>query len=1229
MDIARIISACNCWQDFKEAMQPLSKKEKGDCFEELTKQYLLLEPKYQTQLRHVWRLEEVPSKIRKHLNLPDLDEGIDLVAETMDGGYWAIQSKYREDETTSLTRRELSTFTDLAFSICKNIELGLICTTADRFSHKLKLHGERLSFCAGDVWSALDKEFFGSLHAVLKGREVKLRPKHPRDHQKSAIQNASDHFVRDGNDRGKLIMPCGTGKSLAAYWIAEKLNARSILIAVPSLSLIKQTLEVWARESVANGRPIHWMAVCSDETVAKSEKEDIAVLTQDLGVLVHTDPVEIADWLKKKDKGTTVVFSTYQSGKAIAEAAKMANVTFDLAILDEAHKTVGKKQGLFSYLLHDENIPIRKRIFMTATERRYRGQSDDIVSMDDISLYGETFELLSFKKALEYKEPILSDYKIVTVAVSRQEIADMVKRNVFVRPDKGEWNEDVEAESLAALVALRKVMNSYPIRHAISYHSSIARAKMFKANQELFSGTHPEYGKLATYHVSGKTPTAVRAREIMDFSNADRALITNARCMVEGVDIPNVDCVLFADPRNSIVDIVQAVGRALRPSTGKEYGYVVVPVLLEGGDGADASMPQSAYATILTVLRALAANDERIIEYFRSLSRGERREGRNRVFETNIPDSLPVNLSDFIQSVELQVWSRIARLAWRSFEESRIFVRSLKIADSGEWKLYCKGKLNGKGKKPADIPANPYVIYRDTGWVSWGDWLGTGFIAAQYRVFRPFKEARSFVRSLSLSGQKELQLYCQGKLAGKAAKPNDIPTDPATIYKNDGWQGMGDWLGTGTTAPRYRVYRPFEEARVFVHSLGLSGGEEWKLYCKGRLSGKGIKPEDIPTAPNNTYSNEGWESWGDWLGTGTIAPKNRVYRSFEEARAFVHSLGLSSSEEWLLYCKGKLPDRDRKPKDIPGYPGHCYKHDGWQGMGDWLGTGNIAPQNRVFQPFEEARMFARSLALSGQMEWRLYCKGKLPGKVKKPNDISPVPNQVYRDDGWQGWGDWLGTGNIAPGEHVFRPFAESRAFVQALALASIREWNLYCADTLPDKEKKPNDIPYNPALVYKDKGWKSWSDWLGTGTIAYKYRVYRSFEKARAFVQSLALSGKKEWQFYCKGELIGKGKKPDDIPSSPWSKYKDDGWQGMGDWLGTGFIANQNREFRPFVEARDFARSLALKNYNEWFLFCAGKLSDKGKKPDDIPAVPSKTYKSAGWIGIGDWLGFKRDKRGK
>ncbi len=579
LQIEKLLRRCENWNDFKSELKTLDRKGKGDCFEALTRYYLQLLPTYATKLKDVWLLAEVPPRLRRNLNLPGSDEGIDLIAETHDGECWAIQCKYREDETKSLSRRQLSTFTDLALNICNNIDLALVCTTANRYSRKFQLYGERLAFCTGDKWRDLDETFFLLLHKMLAGKKVPIKPRKPRPHQERALGKAQGYFVKNGNSRGKLIMPCGTGKSLTGYWCAEQLTAQSILIAVPSLVLIRQTLETWTRESVANKRRPNWIVVCSDESV--SNRDDPAVLTHDLGVRVSTDPKRIASWLRKHKGDLTVVFTTYLSGRVTAEAAKKARMTFDLGIMDEAHKTTGKKASLFSHLLHDKSIKIRRRIFMTATERRYRGRSEQIASMDDPQLYGETFEMLSFKKALESKPPILSDYRILTIFVSHDEVADLIQGNLFVRPDKGKWDSDIEADMLASLVALRKAIKKYRIKHAVSFHSSIARAKAFKVNQNVFSEVVKEYGKLETFHVSGKTPTAVRSDQIDMFSASKRSLITNARCLTEGVDVPNIDCVLFADPRKSTVDIVQAIGRALRVAEGKEFGYVLVPVLVD------------------------------------------------------------------------------------------------------------------------------------------------------------------------------------------------------------------------------------------------------------------------------------------------------------------------------------------------------------------------------------------------------------------------------------------------------------------------------------------------------------------------------------------------------------------------------------------------------------------------------------------------------------------------
>jgi len=208
-----------------------------------------------------------------------------------------------------------------------------------------------------------------------------------------------------------------------------------------------------------------------------------------------------------------------------------------------------------------------------------------------------------------------------------------------------------------------------------------------------------------------------------------------------------------------------------------------------------------------------------------------------------------MKLGDFAEVISTRVWESVGRANWRPFEDARAFVRGLGLKSGAEWSAYCHS-----GKKPADIPTAPNYIYGNEGWSSWGDWLGTGSVADQYRQYLSFKKARAFVRGLGLKSLSEWRVYCKSD-----KKPDDIPTNPNRRYANAGWAGWGDWLGTG----RHRGigWRAFKDARAFVRNLGLKSGAEWRDYCK---SGK--KPRDIPIKPDYVYVNDGWTGMGDWLG---------------------------------------------------------------------------------------------------------------------------------------------------------------------------------------------------------------------------------------------------------------------------------------------------------------------------------------------------------------------------
>ena len=319
-----------------------------------------------------------------------------------------------------------------------------------------------------------------------------------------------------------------------------------------------------------------------------------------------------------------------------------------------------------------------------------------------------------------------------------------------------------------------------------------------------------------------------------------------------------------------------------------------------------------------------------------------------------------------------------------------------------------------------------------------------------------------------------------------------------------------------------KKFRNFKDARKFVHSLNLKSKSEWQVFCK---SGK--RPDDIPYKPHDNYKNKGWISWGDFLGSGTIAPHLIEFREFESAREFVRKLKLETQNEWRRYIKS-----GKKPKDIPSNPGGTYKNEGWKGFGDWLGTGSIAPQDREYISFEKARDFVRKLKLKNRDDWVRFCKSN-----KKPNDIPSVPGRAYKNKGWKGWGNFLGTGTVATHQRKYRSFDDARKFVHSLNFNGEQEWRVFIKSG-----NKPNDIPSAPDKIYKNKGWISWGDWYGTGTVSAQIisKNYLPFKEARIEARKLSIElgikTREQWV-----DAKRKGLIPDNLPLYPWSRYSKRG----------------------------------------------------------------------------------------
>lgn len=1027
------------WEDFECALEKLNKKEKGDAFELLTKLYFKLSPKY-SLYDEVWLLSEVPVSVIEQLGIPSHDLGIDLIAKS-GKEYHAIQCKYHSDKNQAVTFKDVSTFISLLESNSKFTQ-GYICSSADITSRNYnKLNTKPINLILSDSWQELPREFFENARHFLSRKKVSLVPFKPKEHQSKALADASKYFSQKENTRGKLIFPCGAGKSLTGFWLIEELRSKSTLIAVPSLSLVKQTLDVYLREIVAHKRKIKWLCICSDEGIGQDD--DVVFYTENLGVPCQTDPAYIEQWLKENKKEEIVVFTTYQSGRLIAEISKKLKYSFDLGIFDEAHKTVGSDKKLFSHLLFEENISIKKRIFMTATERFYRGSKDDIISMDNYDIYGETFTQMSFKEAIELG--LLTDYKVITIDVKKSEIAEFIRQNNLVQLNN-KWGKETEARSLASMLALRKAMKRFPIKNAVSFHSSIDKAIRNKELQNYITDTY-HYEPIESYTVSGKIPTSKRNVIVQEFARSPKSLITNARCLTEGVDVPNIDCIVFSDPRKSKVDIVQALGRALRKKEGKEWGYVVLPIIY---DEETQEIDNENFQEILSVVRGLASNDERIVEYFKEKNdpKSSRKKSKDQ-FQLEVFSEF-LDEEELSNQLEIRIWNKLSAFNWMPFEDAREFIQSLNIRGQKEFKLYLKSS-----DRNLNIPTAPHLVYSESGWISYGDFLGTGNEASWLKEFKSFEDSRKFVHSLGIKGESQWREYNK---SGK--RPKDIPASPKNQYPNE-WKGFGDWLGTGTISTIQRKYRSFPEAVEFVNRLKLKNTNEWRSYSKS-----GEKPQDIPSSPHKAYKELGWISWGHWLGNGSNLQKIRSqkYWPIETAKAFVKTLNLKNREAWYEYSQ-----LSEKPAGIPKNPNHFYKNKGWLNWGDWLGNFYTSTHKREYLDFQSAKEIVRNLKIKNQNHWHQFVKSS-----DFPKNIPKSPSFVYKGKGWICWMDFLGSKGRGGRFKNFREFEKAREFVQKLALTSYKDWRNYCLSL-----EKPKDIPAAPNETYKNRGWKGWDDFLG------------------------------------------------------------------------------------------------------------------------------------------------------
>ena len=438
----------------------------------------------------------------------------------------------------------------------------------------------------------------------------------------------------------------------------KKLKSNKTLVLVPSLNLLSQTIREWYQ---ASNKDFESLCVCSDPSTIKNIRDDEILLDpSELPYSITWKLNEIKNFLKNKKN--YVVFVTYQSSYLIAKAQKyLKKHTFDLSIADEAHRCTGKVDSNFALILNDNKIRSKKKLFTTATPKIYsnyikekaKSKKIDVIDMDDKSKFGEIFFNYSFSKAIKNKQ--LADYKVVAFGVKDKKILDFIKGRKFVQiKDKVK----TDAMSLAAQVGLIKSIKKYGLNKLITFHGNIPKARSFSENFPLvykWSSSKFKTDKdLVSDYVSGNMTTYSRKIKLDTLKNTSKeeiGILSNSKCLEEGVDVPALDGVSFFDPKRSEIDIIQSVGRAIRKplNVNKDYGYILIPVFIENEKDIEQSIDKSNFRPLVQVINALRSHDDALKAEIEELKLGLRILGGSKNY-FDLPISVSKKFQDKIDT---------------------------------------------------------------------------------------------------------------------------------------------------------------------------------------------------------------------------------------------------------------------------------------------------------------------------------------------------------------------------------------------------------------------------------------------------------------------------------------------------------------------------------------------------------------------------------------------------
>ncbi|GAA9286853.1 hypothetical protein TH0233_10640 [Helicobacter pylori] len=660
------MSEISTYKLIKEKLQAIPNlRLKGSLFEKISKRFLKEhDSANEYESIDLWNDWELRGK--------EGDRGIDIVITTTSKEYIAVQCKFHQD---SVSLNDIATFLSKLQSGVGEVgfKKGIIISTSNLSSNALeeieqirKSKGIDIDEITEEdfIYSQIDWEKLDTTQSELPLCDKKK----PRPHQIEAINATKEYFSNPKNTRGKLIMACGTGKTYTSLKIMESLDPKITLFLAPSIALLSQTFREYAQEK---SDPFYASIVCSDDKVGKGKKnksDDINFSELPNKPSTRLEDILSVCELAQKENKRFIIFSTYQSALRIQEAQEAGLGEIDLIICDEAHRTVGAMyssnerddKNAFTLCHSDDNIKAKKRLYMTATPKVYSESSkakakekDNVIySMDDEEIFGEEIYTLNFERAIALD--LLTDYKVIILAVRKENLSGVTNsmnkkisrlqaqgtkldkkliNNEFVCKIIG-THKGLAKKDLIALDDenkqdhdLQNKNDTTPSQRAISFCKSISTSKNIKNSFETIMECYDEelnkkISKNLTIsidHIDGTMNCKVRLEKLEELNESQHntcKVLSNARCLSEGVDVPALDSIIFFDGKSAMVDIIQAVGRVMRKSKGKKRGYIILPIALEESEiqNLDEAVNNTNFKNIWKVIKALRSHDPSLVD---------------------------------------------------------------------------------------------------------------------------------------------------------------------------------------------------------------------------------------------------------------------------------------------------------------------------------------------------------------------------------------------------------------------------------------------------------------------------------------------------------------------------------------------------------------------------------------------------------------------------------------